>query len=57
VAHPRVFKAIFWHSGEADGSNGNYAGDLARVIENLRNDLDITNLPFAWARPAPPARA
>ena len=57
MAHPRVFKAIFWHSGEADGSNGNYAGDLARVIENLRNDLDITNLPFAWARPAPPARA
>ena len=41
-----VFKAVFWHQGEADGSNGNYAGDLARVIEDLRRDLGITNLPF-----------
>ncbi|NLF39308.1 sialate O-acetylesterase [bacterium] len=45
-----VIKAVFWHQGEADGSNGNYAGDLARVIENLRADLGIPDLAFIMSQ-------
>jgi hypothetical protein len=41
-----VIRAVFWHQGEADGSNGNYAGELAQLIATLRADLGIPDLPF-----------
>lgn len=37
---------VLWHQGEGDSSNGGYGSDLRTVIEGLRDEFDIDNLPF-----------
>ena len=40
--------AILWHQGESDAGwkNENYAADLTELVNNLRRDLDLPEVPF-----------
>ena len=40
--------AVLWHQGCGDAArkNANYADDLTAVIQNIRRDLNIENVPF-----------
>lgn len=50
-----IFKGILWHQGEGD-SNANdgplYAQELTELIQRLRQDLCVRDLPFVAATPA-----
>lgn len=39
-------KALFWHQGESDIGNWQYAHDLVNFIVNYRTDLGNPNIPF-----------
>ncbi len=42
-----TLKGILWHQGESDSKNPDqYLKKLKTLIENLRSDLDLPNLPF-----------
>ncbi len=41
-----VLKGILWHQGESDAEDPHYLEKLQLLIENLRNDFGISNLPF-----------
>lgn len=41
-----TIKGIIWHQGEADQGNANYASDFAAMIQALRTDLSLPDLPI-----------
>jgi len=44
-----ILKGVIWHQGEADSkpeSFSTYEQDLINLIQKLRNELDVPNLPF-----------
>lgn len=39
-------KGVLWHQGESDAEDPEYLGKLKLLIENLRSDFSIPDLPF-----------
>ena len=39
-------RGVLWHQGEANAEDACYLDKLISLVENLRNDLGIPNLPF-----------
>ena len=43
---PFAIKGVAWYQGESNGGDAQYAGKLTNMINEWRNDWDLSNLPF-----------
>jgi hypothetical protein len=41
-----VLKGILWHQGESDAKDAEYLDKLSALVENLRKDFGMSDLPF-----------